>query len=81
MRRVYQGSERVIHFSMLTLIHRAMAEPGPSNDCLSQGCVEAAHEALEKHQECVEALRACTDDASVLTKYINWHVSPSISML
>lgn len=68
MRPVYARAERVIQFSVLTLI--TLATGSLSNP--TEECIAAAHEALDEHERCIEALRSCTDDAGALTKYINW---------
>lgn len=80
MRGVYVGAERVIQFSILTLIYRATPSLGGSLSSLSDECVAASHEALEEHQRCMELLRGCTNDPAMLTKYIHWYASPLVDI-
>ncbi|XXG95182.1 rRNA-processing protein cgr1 [Hypoxylon texense] len=72
MRIVYLRCDLVCQSSLLTLILRAIPTvPGSANG-VSDECVAVAREVMERHQQCIMEVRACKNDPSMVTKYINW---------
>ncbi|KAI4863796.1 hypothetical protein F4820DRAFT_359771 [Hypoxylon rubiginosum] len=72
MRIVYLRCDLVCQSSLLTLILRAIPTVPNSVSGVSDECVAVAREVMEIHQQCIMDVRACKNDPSMVTKYINW---------
>ncbi|OHW94346.1 C6 transcription factor [Colletotrichum incanum] len=68
MRATYLHSDLVCHYSILTLILRAI--PSAQRSEISDECASAARDTLEAHQQCIQSVRGCSDPATVV-KYLN----------
>ncbi|KAL9110672.1 MAG: hypothetical protein Q9227_004849 [Pyrenula ochraceoflavens] len=63
-------SEDVVHFSLLTLIYRAMPHQPGSISTFDERCIMAARQTLDLHQNCVDVMHRT--DSSLLAIYITW---------
>jgi hypothetical protein len=72
MRAVYLKIELFIQLSLLAFILRAVPTPLGSPTTITDECAAVAHEALEMHQQCMEAVKECKNDRFMISRYINW---------
>lgn len=63
-------SDKVLHHSILTLIHRAMPVPKGATSVFTRECITAARTALKEHDACLALLQRF--DATFLNMYIQW---------
>ncbi|KAL7953424.1 hypothetical protein V8C34DRAFT_321074 [Trichoderma compactum] len=66
--KAHLAAEQVELLSVLTLIHRAVLTPDSG---ISQDCFESASKAMDAHQYAIATLRACTNEPTPASRYIN----------
>lgn len=71
---IARRSDRVLGFSMLTLIYRSIVPEKPSTSAFCQECIDAARATLQEHDRCAVVITKAQGQTVFMESYINWFV-------